>query len=201
MSGGGGPNERHTAPGCGRNAAGAEGGAQPSVRHKAKIVRTAYGYRLIDAGPHPTTANARWGRRLHRLDPDPTTAPHVQWIFAQRLTGSSVAGIARTLNANTVPPPSAHDRTRNPHRSGAAWTVGTVAAILANPRYTGRQVWNRQGIDHHETRPGDKNSRPPARKPTHHWNSRDQWAISTCQSPASVEGSVKRSTGIPQSGL
>jgi hypothetical protein len=24
------------------------------------------------------------------------------------------------------------------------WTLRTVAAILANPRYTGRQVWNRQ---------------------------------------------------------
>jgi site-specific DNA recombinase len=26
--------------------------------------------------------------------------------------------------------------------------VTTVAAILANPRYTGRQVWNRQHTDH-----------------------------------------------------
>jgi len=27
------------------------------------------------------------------------------------------------------------------------WTLGTVAAILGNPRYTGRQVWNRQEFD------------------------------------------------------
>jgi hypothetical protein len=40
-----------------------------------------------------------WGRRAHRLEPDPVTAPVV---------------------------------------------LRTVAAILANPRYTGRQVWNRQ---------------------------------------------------------
>ncbi|OJF13107.1 hypothetical protein BG844_17000 [Couchioplanes caeruleus subsp. caeruleus] len=137
------------------------------------------GYRLVDAGPHPNAAHARWGRRLHRLDPDPETALTVRWMFAQRLAGCSVAGIARTLNAMAVAPPSAHDRARNPHRSGAAWTVRTVAAILANPRYTGRQVWNRQGIDHHETRPGDKTSRPPGRKPSHHWNQRDQWVIST----------------------
>lgn len=30
----------------------------------------------------------------------------------------------------------------------------TVAEILANPRYTGRQVWNRQYTDHQETEPG-----------------------------------------------
>ena len=33
---------------------------------------------------------------------------------------------------------------RNAHRSGQAWSLTTVRAILANPRYTGRQVWNRQ---------------------------------------------------------
>ncbi|GAB1690846.1 recombinase family protein [Krasilnikovia sp. M28-CT-15] len=73
---------------------------------------------------------------------------------------------------------SAHDRARNPHRAGTAWTLRTVAAALANPRYTGRQVWNRQSIDHHETRPGDKGSRPPGSKPTRTWNPRNQWEIS-----------------------
>jgi hypothetical protein len=34
--------------------------------------------------------------------------------------------------------------------------TGTVAAIPANPRYTGRQIWNGQSIDHHENVPGDK---------------------------------------------
>ena len=29
----------------------------------------------------------------------------------------------------------------------AAWTLGTVAAILAKPRYTGRKVWNLQRTD------------------------------------------------------
>ena len=33
--------------------------------------RPPYGYRLTDAGPHPNTAQARWGRRLQRLEPDP----------------------------------------------------------------------------------------------------------------------------------
>jgi hypothetical protein len=59
------------------------------------------------------------------------------------------------------------------------WTVRTVAAILANPRYTGRQVWNRQRTDHHETVPG--NSRTSTGK-TRAWNPRSEWVIS--QRPA-----------------
>jgi len=58
-----------------------------------------------------------------------------------------MAGIARELNERSVPCPSAADQPRNRHRSGEAWIVRTVAGILANPRYTGRQVWNRHGTD------------------------------------------------------
>ena len=36
--------------------------------------RPPYGYRLADAGPHPNKAHAAWGRRAHRLEPDPATA-------------------------------------------------------------------------------------------------------------------------------
>ena len=109
--------------------------------------RPPYGYRLADAGPHPNKAHAAWGRRAHRLEPDPHTAPVVQWMFAQRLVGHSLARITRALNDAGIPCPSAADPKRNPHRSGQAWTLGTVAAILANPRYNGHQVWNRQRTD------------------------------------------------------
>jgi hypothetical protein len=47
------------------------------------------------------------------------------------------------------PSPGVYDLERNRHRNTAVWTLRTVAAILANPRYTGRQVWNRQFTDHH----------------------------------------------------
>ena len=40
--------------------------------------RPPYGYRLGDAGPHPNKAHAAWGRRAHRLEPDPETAPVVR---------------------------------------------------------------------------------------------------------------------------
>jgi site-specific DNA recombinase len=80
------------------------------------------------------------GRRLRRLEPDPATASTVAWIFGQRLAGKSVAAIARTLNDQGVPCPSIMDRVRNRNRAGDGWSLRTVAAILANPRYTGRQV-------------------------------------------------------------
>ena len=44
--------------------------------------RPPYGYRLADAGPHPNKAHAAWGRRAWRLEPDPQTAPVVEWIFS-----------------------------------------------------------------------------------------------------------------------
>lgn len=113
--------------------------------------RPPYGYCLVDAGPHPNASHARWGRQQQRLAPDLATARHVRWIFARRLAGGSMTGIARDLNDRGVPCPSAYDRGRNQHRSGAGWAVTTVAAILANPRYTGRQVWNRQAVQHHDT--------------------------------------------------
>ncbi|MGW5431578.1 recombinase family protein [Streptomyces sp. NPDC004059] len=48
------------------------------------------------------------------------------------------------LNGAGIPCPAAVDPGRNPHREGQRWVLNTVRAILANPRYTGRQVWNRQ---------------------------------------------------------
>jgi site-specific DNA recombinase len=104
------------------------------VRDQGRYVggRPPCGYRLIDAGPHPNQAHARWGRRLQRLDPDPVTADHIRWIFAQRLAGHSAASIARALNDCGVPCPSKVDHRRNPHRHGDAWTLRTVAAIHGN---------------------------------------------------------------------
>jgi site-specific DNA recombinase len=137
--------------------------------------RPPYGYRLVDAGPHPNRMHAAWGRRRHRLDIDPVTAPHVRWIFQRRLEGMSTAAIARSLNERGIASPGAYDRERNQHRVGSVWTLRTVAAILANPRYTGRQVWNRQYTDHREAVPGDRRS---SRGPVRVWNPRSDWVFS-----------------------
>ena len=137
--------------------------------------RPPYGYRLADAGPHPNKAHAAWGRRAHRLEPDPATAPVVTWMFAQRLAGHSAARITRALNDAGIPCPSAADPARNPHRTGAAWTLRTVAAILANPRYTGRQVWNRQRTDFDLADPADT---ALGHRQVQRWNLPDGWVIS-----------------------
>lgn len=151
---------------------------QAQVRDQGRYMggRPPYGYRLVDAGPHPNAAHARWGRRLQRLEPDPATAPHVRWIFAQRLAGRSVAGIARELNDNGTPCPSGVDRDRNRHRTADGWTLRTVAAILANPRYTGRQVWNRQRTDREPVEATVDHGR---HREVMRWNQAADWVIST----------------------
>jgi hypothetical protein len=110
---------------------------------------------------------------MYRLDPDRVTAPQVRWIFAQRLAGWSVASIARGLNERAVPCPSQADQARNPHRDCGVWTINTVASILANPRYTGRQVWNRQRTD-----PAARPGRAGRRRAPQRRNPIQQWAIS-----------------------
>ncbi|HEY1619061.1 MAG TPA: recombinase family protein [Streptosporangiaceae bacterium] len=109
--------------------------------------RPPYGYRLVDAGPHPNPAKAADGRRLHKLATDELAAAVVRRIFAMFVAGYGIFAIAEILTAERIPSPSAHDRARNSHRCGLAWSKSAVRAILGNPRYTGRQVWNRQRKD------------------------------------------------------
>jgi hypothetical protein len=133
--------------------------------------RPPYGYRLADAGPHPNAVHARWGRRLHVLEPDPVTALWVEWIFAERARGRSVASLVRELNDRGVPCPSSADPGRNGHRSRERWIVRTVAMILENPRYTGRQVWNRQSTQGHGSggRVSGRGSGAVQRNPAEEW--------------------------------
>ncbi|HKT05282.1 MAG TPA: recombinase family protein [Rugosimonospora sp.] len=121
--------------------------AQAKIEGRFLGGRPPYGYRLADAGPHPNPGKAADGKRLHRLEPDPATAPVVQRIFALYLRGLGIFTIAEGLNRDGIPSPSAADPARNRHRSGAGWAKSAIKAILANPRYTGRQVWNKQRKD------------------------------------------------------
>lgn len=149
--------------------------AQVEVQGRHLGGRPPYGYRLADAGPHPNQADADWGRRRHRLEPEPATAPHVRWMFEQRLVGRSVASITRELNENGVACPSEADPERNAHRSGSGWMLTTVLAILANPRYTGRQVWGRQPRDRVEREPVEGLTRQDT---IQNWAESKGWAIS-----------------------
>jgi site-specific DNA recombinase len=140
--------------------------------------RPPYGYRLVDAGLHPNTTGPV-GRRLQRLEPEPTTARHVRWIFAQRLAGTvrpaslmtSMPGACRARRVRT--------QGATATRTSAGWTLRTVSTILANPRYTGRQVWNRQRTDHDSA---DRGKRAAQR-----WNQPQDWVISkTIAHPALI---------------
>ncbi|UGQ13531.1 recombinase family protein [Yinghuangia sp. ASG 101] len=157
--------------------------------------RPPYGYRLVDAGPHPNNADARRGVRLRKLDVDPTTGPVVTWIFAQRLAGHSKARITRALNDAGIPSPTAADPERNMHRANTRWTLTAVRAILANPRYTGRQVWNRQRTDHVLV---DPDNTTLGHRDVMRWNDRDEWVISDRPAhPALVsEADFVRAQGI-----
>lgn len=121
--------------------------AQAKVEGRYLGGRPPYGYRLTNLGPHPNPAKAADGRQLHGLAIDETAAPVVVRIFAEFLRGSGLFAIAEGLTRDGTPCPSAHDPARNSHRDGLAWSKGAIRAILTNPRYTGRQVWNRQRKD------------------------------------------------------
>lgn len=146
--------------------------AQTATQGRFLGGRPPYGYRVVDAGPHPHPAKAALGGRLHRLEPDPVTAPVVTRIFGEYLEGRGYYAIAERLTADAVPSPSGYDPARNPHRHGRAWGKSAVRAILGNPRYTGYQVWGRQRRDEVLLDVDDVAAGHSSRR---RWNPVDQW--------------------------
>jgi site-specific DNA recombinase len=149
--------------------------AQAQMEGRYLGARPPYGYMLIDVGPHPNPAKAADGKRLHALGVDPVTAAVVERIFAEFIAGAGIYAIAERLTADGIPCPSAHDRERNRHRCGLAWSKSAVRAILANPRYTGRQVWNRQRKDEVLL---DVRDVALGHTTKMRWNDQDQWIYS-----------------------
>ena len=66
---------------------------------------------------------------------DTDQAQVVRRIFDLYLAGRSTKDIARQVNLARTPPPRAGAGTR--HKTRPLWSNGTVAAMLANPRYAG----------------------------------------------------------------
>ncbi|BBZ67639.1 putative recombinase [Mycolicibacterium insubricum] len=106
--------------------------------------RPPYGYRLVDAGPHPNPAKANLGQRLHRLDPDPATSSVVERIYRMYADGAGLRYIAQQLTGEGVPSPSQYDPARNRHRDPRGWSHSAIRAILDNPAYRGIRVWGKQ---------------------------------------------------------
>ena len=95
----------------------------------------------------PTWAKPRLGSACTAWSPTPSLRPVVARIFREYVAGKGLYGIAEALTRDGIACPSAHDPVRNRHRDGVAWSKSAVRTILRNPRYTGRQVWNRQRRD------------------------------------------------------
>ncbi len=74
-----------------------------------------YGYRIVH------------GRHVV----DPKEAECVREIFRRYLEGETLSGIARSL-----------DRRGFPTKRGGPWRKQTIAAILSNPLYSGRILWD-----------------------------------------------------------
>ena len=85
--------------------------------------RPPYGYRLVDAGPHPNPAKAADGKRLHRLEPDPQTAPVVK-----RITPPTWPGRAST------PSPRPSPATTSPVRQRMTLNATSIATAWRGPR-------------------------------------------------------------------
>ena len=95
-----------------------------------------HGY-AAERHPHPNPLKASQGRTKTRLIIDPATAPAITDIFTWRTAAKlGVPTITARLNADPAayPPPAGHN----------GWIVPTVRQILANPKYTGHQVFGRR---------------------------------------------------------
>ena len=169
--------------------------AQAAIEGRFLGGRPPYGYRIADAGPHPNPAKAADGKRLHKLEPDPETARVVRRIFAEYLAGRGLFAIAEGLTRDAIPSRSQHDAARNTHRSGEGWAKSAVRAILRNPRYTGRQVWNKQRKDEILL---DVNDVARGYETRLRWNDTGQWIWSDtiAQEPLASAGDFEAAQAI-----
>lgn len=150
--------------------------------------RPPYGYRLVDAGPHPNQSKAVAGQRLHRLEPDPATAPIVRGVFSMYAGGDGLRFIAEVLTDEDIPSPAAYDRARNQHRDPRGWSHTAIRAILVNPIYSGRRVWGKQRR-YEELR--DINDVAAGNVTWMCWRPRTEWIEGTRPSAQPVDGEAE----------
>jgi site-specific DNA recombinase len=121
--------------------------------------RAPYGY-AFERSAHPVAARAKNGEAKTRLVPNPEQAPVIAEIFhlwADK--GYGCKAIADHLNRPGGPPSPRHvDTTRNVRGD---WSKSTIRAILKNPTYTGRLVWNRLDFATQREAGGTARLRPP----------------------------------------
>lgn len=98
-------------------------------------------------GSFPTYGYLKDPDDHHKLIIDEETAPIVQMIFHKFISGTSIVGIAKELNAMGIPNPSAYKRLKGynyRHPAGkqndGLWPDSSVRRILKNEMYIGNMV-------------------------------------------------------------
>ena len=97
--------------------------AQAKVEGRYLGGRPPYGYRLVDAGPHPNPAKAADGKRLHVLELDPVTTAATSAPARHTRCASSCASKPKPASPGTASPnrsPGNHPRTGSPGPAGPA---------------------------------------------------------------------------------
>jgi len=119
-----------------------------------------YGYRLrAILDPKQLDAYGQPKRIGTVLEIDVEQSPTVRWIFERHADGASCGTIAAELNARGIPSPGSTWRRKVRRCSG--WMSSCVRQIIANPRYTGRQYWNRsQYLKHPDSNKDRRRARP-----------------------------------------
>ena len=125
--------------------------------------RPPYGYRLKHE-PHTNPIRAAAGETKSRLVIESSEALIVREIFILWSTKErGVTAVADLLNERRVPCPTATNPRLNTTRR---WAKGTINAMLRNPVYVGKQVWDRRD---NATRREQGGSAP--------WRSEEEWTV------------------------
>ena len=149
--------------------------SQAAVEGRFLGGRPPYGYRIADAGPHPNSAKAADGKRLHKLEPDPQTAWVVRRIFAEYLAGRGLFAIAEGAHPrpDPLPVPVRHGPQPAPHRG----RMGQER----RPRHLGQPPLHRPaGLEQAAQRrdPPRRQRRRPRLETRLRWNDTGQWVWS-----------------------
>ena len=98
-------------------------------------------------GSFPTYGYLKDPDDHHKLIVDPEVAPVVQMIFDKFISGTSIVGIAKELNAMGIPNPTTYKRLkgynyRHPagNQNDGLWPDSSVRRILKNEMYIGNMV-------------------------------------------------------------
>ena len=100
--------------------------------------RAPYGYQAV--------RDTSGGRKLRRLTEDPKAAETVRFLFQNAAAGVRPSALARQLNEERIPSPSAYRAQKKPPTLSSVpsppgrWTANTIIKLLHNPVYLGDMV-------------------------------------------------------------